>query len=126
MEKLKEIYYNPKTGFLYLTELWQRVKEEGIPVSYGDVKKFLEQQKPYELTKQVVKPKEFSNVYADHILQSTQLDIMIYDRYQFHNYKYVLGVIDVYSRYAGCRAMTNMRMDTIMEKLKDIFDNDFH
>ena len=27
--------------------------------------------------------------------------------------------------YADCRAMTNMRMDTIMEKVQDIFDNTF-
>jgi hypothetical protein len=126
MDRLREIYYNTKTGFLSLNKLWQRVKEEGIPLSQNDVKRFLEQQKPYELTKQVVKPKEFSNVYADHVLQSTQLDIMIYDRFEFHHYKYVLGIIDVYSRYVGCRAMTNMRMETVMEKVQDIFDNDFH
>ena len=124
-EKLKAIYYNPKTGFQSLTKLWQRVKEENIPISYNDVRKWLEQQKPYELHKQVQKPKEFSNTYAERPLQSVQIDIMIYDRFAYHNYKYVLGVIDVYSRYAVCRPLTNMRMGTIMEKLKDIFDNDF-
>ena len=56
-EKLKAIYYNPKIGFLSLKKLWERVKEENIPVSYNDVRKFLEQQKPYELHKQVKKPK---------------------------------------------------------------------
>jgi len=50
---------------------------------------------------------------------------MIYDRYEFHHYKYVIGVIDVYSRKVACRAMTNMRMETIMDDLKDIFDNEF-
>ena len=49
---------------------------------------------------------------------------MVYDRFQLHQYKYVLGVIDVYSRYVSCRPLTNMRMETIMEKLQDIFDND--
>ena len=125
-ERLKELYYNPKSGFLSLTKLWQRVKEEGIPASYNDVRKFLEQQKPHEIYKQVKRPEEFSNVYADHVLQSVQLDVMVYDRFQFHKYKYVIGVIDVYSRYAGCRALTNMRMETLMNRLKDIFDNDFH
>jgi hypothetical protein len=107
-EKLKSLYYDPKKGFLSLSKLWARVKEEDIQVSYNDVKKFLEQH-PYELTKQVKKPSEFSNVYADHVLQCVQIDIMIYDRFAYHNYKYVLGVIDVYSRYISCRAMTNMR-----------------
>ena len=117
-EKLKAIYYNPKSGFLSLEKLWKRVKEETIPASYNDVRKFLEQQKPYELHKQVTRPKDFSNIYADHPLQCVQIDIMIYDRFAYHNYKYLLGVIDAYSRYAVCKALTNMRMGTIMEKLK--------
>ena len=50
---------------------------------------------------------------------------MIYDRFAYHNYKYVLGVIDVYSRDAVCRPLTNIIMGTLMEKLQDIFDNDF-
>ena len=121
-EKLKALYYNPKQGFLSFTKLWQRVKEEGIPVSQSDVRRFLEQQKPYELYKQVKRLTEFSNVYADHPLQCVQIDIMIYDRFAYHNYKYVLGAIDVYSRYAICRPLTNMRMGTIMEKLKEMFE----
>ena len=103
-ERLKELYYSPKTGFLSMNKLWQRVKEEGIPLSQGDVKRFLEQQKPYELTKQIRRPKEFSNVYADHNLQCVQLDIMVYDRFEFHHYKYVIGVIDIYSRRVACRS----------------------
>ena len=55
--RLKELYYNPKSGFLSFNKLWARVKQEGIPLSQGDVKRFLERQKPYELTKQVKKPK---------------------------------------------------------------------
>src|SRR5271157_5201789 len=121
--KLKEIYYNPKEGFLSLNKLWKKVKEKDIPVSYNDVKKFLEQQKAYALTKQVKRPKHFSNIYASHPLQCVQMDIMVYDRYQYHSYKYVLGVIDVYSRYVVCRALTNMKMNTIMEKLKSIFED---
>ena len=50
--RLKELYYNPKTGLLSFNKLWQRVKEEGIPLSQNDVRRFLEQQKTYELHKQ--------------------------------------------------------------------------
>ena len=99
-EKLKAIYYNAKTGFLSFNKLWKRVKEEGIPLSQNDVRIFLEQQKPYELHKQIQKPKEFSNVFADHPLQCTHLDIMIYARNEIHNYKYIIVLLisihDVY------------------------------
>ena len=120
-EKAKELYYNPKSGFLSIPKLWKKIKEAGINLSYNDLKKILEQQEAYQITKQVKKPKDFSNIVADHPLQSTQLDIMIYDRYQYHNYKYVIGVIDVYSRYVVARALTNMRMPMIMSSLKEIF-----
>src|SRR5271157_4276679 len=53
-------------------------------------------------------------------MQSTQLDIMIFDRYQIHSYKYVIGLIDVYSRYVVCRALTNMKISTILSNLKEM------
>ena len=58
-------------------------------------------------------------------MKCTHLDIMIYERFKIHNYKYIIGVIDIYSRRVACRAMTNLRMETIMKDLKDIFENDF-
>ena len=115
-DKLKSIYYNPKQGFLSLTKLWKKVKEENIPLSYNDVRKWLEQQKTYQLNKQVKKPKEFRNVYADHPLQSVQIDIMIYDTITntslFHRCLFSLCCLS---------PLTNMIMGTIMDKLKEIF-----
>ena len=119
-EKAKQLYLNPKSGFLSLPKLWKKIKEANINISYNDLKKILEQQETYQLTKQVKKPKEFSNIIADHPLQCSQLDIMIYDRYQIHNYKYVIGLIDVYSRFVVARALTNMRMSTILTNLKEM------
>jgi hypothetical protein len=40
---------------------------------------------------------------------------MIYDRYE-----YILVVVDIYSRYADARPLTNRENKTIMENLKDI------
>ena len=125
LDKLHDLYYNQKMGFLSMNKLWKRVTEEGIKLSYGDVERFLEQQQPYELHKQEVRPDEFSHIYADHLLQCVQMDVMIYDRFEFHNYKYVLGVIDVYSRKVACRAMTQHDEETVIKNLRDIFDNDF-
>jgi hypothetical protein len=45
---------------------------------------------------------------------------MIYDRYEYHHYKYILVVVDIYSRYADARPLTNRENKTIMENLKDI------
>jgi transposase InsO family protein len=45
---------------------------------------------------------------------------MIYDRYQWKQYKYILVIIDIHSRYAEARAMTNRENTTIMENIKSI------
>lgn len=119
---LEELYYQSGTVFLSRDKFWKKVKEEGINASYNDVKKFLEKQETYQINKPFKKPEEFSTIMAYFPLQCVQLDICVYDRFALHNYKYILGVIDVYSRYVICKALTNMRMDTIMSKLKEIFD----
>ena len=95
--------------------MWRKVKEEGIEF-------FLEEQETYQINKPVKRHHEFSTIMAYFPLQCVQLDICVYDRYAINNYKYILGVIDDYSRYVICKALTNMRMDTIMSKLKEIFE----
>ena len=46
----------------------------------------------------------------------------MYDRFEFHKYKYILCCVDVYSRYASCRAMTNKKNETILTELQSIFN----
>jgi hypothetical protein len=50
------------------------------------------------------------------------MDIIVYNRYEYHKYKYILVVIDIYSRFAQARAMTNRKNETILKNLKDIID----
>ena len=121
-EKLSELYYNPRTGFQTKRKLYQTARANGIQVSEGDVQRFLEKQEVHQITKQVQKPKEFSTIYAPEPMSSVQTDVCIYDRYQIDGYKYILGVIDVYSRYAICRPLTNLRVDTLLTEMKSIFD----
>ena len=65
---VKELYHNPKFGFLSMLKLWQRMKQQGIKVSYNDMKRITEQEDTYQIHKQVKKPEEFSNVVADYPL----------------------------------------------------------
>jgi hypothetical protein len=70
--------------------------------------------------KPIRKSKNFNSIYANYPKQIYQADIIIYDRYTYHNYKYILVVIDINSRYASARAMTNRKLSTIIEKFEDI------
>ena len=106
-DALKALWYSLKTGFTSLSKFWVTVKKSIPDVSYLDVKTFLARQEAQQITKQVQRPKEFSNIISNQFFFSTQMDVCVYDRYKIDNYKYILGVIDVFSRYAVCRALTN-------------------
>lgn len=123
-EILKEYYYKPEFGLLSNEKFHKKLKSVGVHVKRSDVDKFITKQIANQLTKKQTKtkPEEFNTIVAPFPGANYQMDIMIYDRYEVNNYKYVLCVIDVYSRYASCRAMTNRTMTNIVENVKSIFD----
>lgn len=118
MVKLKDIYYDASKGYL---SLYKKAKEEIHDITRAGVKKFLEEQEVYQVYKEGKKPKEFNSILANKKRDCFQIDIIIYDRYKVNGYQYILCVVDVHTRYASCRAMTNRENVNILYKLKDIF-----
>lgn len=120
MENLRKLYYNPKEGFISKDKLYSKVKESKLDLTYTDVDKFYKAQAVNQVMKPIRKSKYFNSICALYPHNIYQMDIIIYDRYTYHNYKYILVVIDIYSRYVDARAMTNRRMETIIENFEDI------
>ena len=120
MNELKELFYDPKTGYISIDKLYTKVKNNKLDLTYKQVKDFYDSQGVNQVMKPARKTKKFNSIYANYPRQIYQADIIIYDRYTYHNYKYILVVIDIYSRYASARAMTNRRMETIIENFNDI------
>ena len=122
-EILKEIYYNPKTGFTNSNKLYLKAKDLGYNITHKEVNDFLNKQETTQITKEQKRPKYFSSITAEKIRSEYQMDIMVYDRYKYHKYKYIfVVVIDIHSRYAEARPMTNRNNKTIMNNLIDIFN----
>lgn len=113
-EALQDVYYSPTTGYLSSGKMYQRMNKE---IPFKEVKKFVESQ----LSNQVLRQPVFNTINAEDPGSNYQLDIMVYDRFTYHNNKYILVVIDVYSRYAHCIAMTNRRMETLIDGVKKCF-----
>lgn len=121
-EILKAIYYDPEKGFTSSEKFYRRVRDVGVDVSRKDVDEWLRKQAVYQINYQGRKPLVYQSIYAPYIRYNYQMDILIQDKYKIDNYKYILCVVDTYSRYAQCRVMTNRENSTIVEKLKDIFE----
>ena len=75
-----------------------------------------------ELIKEFRRPKYYNTIISPGVKNNYQMDIIVYNRFKWKKYKYILCVIDVYSRYASCKALTNVREDTILNAMKEIFD----
>ena len=119
--KLLKYYYNPETGFLSATKLYKKLKEIYPQLTLKHVKDFINKQYTAQLNKPIHKPKVFSSIFSPMPKNNYQLDIMVYDRYAFNGYKYIIVVIDVYSRFSSARAMTSRKMKNIIENIEDIF-----
>jgi hypothetical protein len=120
---LTKIYYSPDEGFISSDKLYRKAKTNYPNITRKNVDEFLKKQYTAQVNRQQKRPKQFNSIISPAPRNNYQIDIMIYDRYEFHGYKYILCVIDVYSRYAEARAMTNRNNTTIMHNLKDIFSS---
>ena len=121
--KISKIYYDPEEGFLSESKLYKKLIDKNINVTHAYLKKWLSKQETAQLTKHTKKPTQYNSIIAsDGPRGNYQMDIIVYNRYAYHGYEYILCVVDVDSRYAQCRAMTNRQLSTIIENLKNIFD----
>jgi len=119
---IKKFIYNPRQGLVSEDKLFKKLKSEGYNVTKNELKNIIKDQFFYQVTKPQRKPHKFNIIWSPYVGYNVQMDIMVYDRYEFHNYKYILCIIDVHSRYALCRGMTNREDKTILDKMKSIFD----
>lgn len=115
------MYYDSKNGYPSLTKFIKLVKAKHPLIKANKIKLFLEKQETYQVNKQAVKPKVFNTILANNVADNFQMDFVIYDRYEIDKYKYILCCVEVYSRYAQCRAMTSRTNEALLEEIKDIF-----
>ncbi|CAP39320.1 Protein CBG22824 [Caenorhabditis briggsae] len=119
---LEDAYYNPETGFCGINELQRKTKK---PTEV--VKKFLNEQDVYTLHKPARKNFKSERVYVHNIDEQWQSDLVEMIPYAEENkdFKYLLTVIDCFSKYAWVIPLktktgkeTANALQTIFEKRK--------
>ena len=125
MEKiLKETYFNPNDTGSYggVKRLYSKVKNKGI--SKKDVLNFLRGEDTYTLFKPVRKRFKTQKTYAagpHHIWQSDLTDMQSYSAYN-QEYRYLLFIIDVFSRYLWISAIKDKKPETLIGEFENLFD----
>jgi hypothetical protein len=102
MDKVKEIFYSPSEGFSNFGELWRKVKEKKINVTYKQVKEFYESQAVNQVYK-VPNNKNYKPIVNPfNSVGCLQMDLMDINKFFRENghHTFILCVVDVWSRYA--------------------------
>ena len=100
-QELRDLYYDPMTGFQSRERLYQKARERGVKVSRREVKEWLESQDTYTRHKPVVKRHKFRKTYVNGLADQIQLDLVDMSKFSHRNqgYRWILTGIEILSRY---------------------------
>jgi len=124
---LREVYFNPasKASFSGAKKIYKVVQDykkggiidKTIKITNNDIKKFLEEQSTYQIHKREVKKFSRRKTMVSYVDQQWQADLVDMQKYKKDNndYKYILTVIDLFSRYAWAKPLKSKRGEGVKE-----------
>lgn len=129
-EKLNKIYYNPNhpSSFSGINKLYQEIKKDkklGQYISVEIVKSWLKKQNTYTLHKPIrkkFKRRKTISAGIDYQWQADLADLQKYSK-DNNNNRYLLCVIDIFSKYAWVIPIKNKTGQVLIEAFQSIFKN---
>lgn len=123
---LKDIYYNPSNAasFSGPDKLYHYVKKDGkYDLSRYKLRKWLSNQEPYSLQRPYRRPQNRPNIVVAGIDDQFSADLMDLVKFAKYNdgYKYVLVVIDVFSKYLWLRKLKDKKGESVARAFESIF-----
>lgn len=122
---LSGIYYKlPKSAsFTGYNRLLEEVKKRRLQITGKDVKKWLQKQEVYTLHKQrkLRFPRlKYNSMNIDDVWSIDLMDMQNISRFNYKQ-RYILAVIDNFSRYAWCVPMKDKKSDTVLKSFQKNF-----
>ena len=87
-QELRDIYYNPNTGFQSAERLYIKVLENGLNVNRKQVKEWLNAQNTYTRYKPVVRRHKFLQTVVYYVGEQIQMDLIDMGKYKSQNKRY--------------------------------------
>lgn len=113
---LNEIYYNPKTGYVGISEL---ARKSGLTQS--EVKHWLESQRTYTLHKPIRHRFSTRRVKVSKIDDQWQADLVDMQAYKDQGKNYILTIIDIFSKYAWAIPIRKKTSEEIKASFEKVF-----
>ena len=121
---LKQLYNDPATGFVSERKLYLKARELDPKIKVKDVKAFLDKQEAKQINFQQ-KRAGFHHIIAHFPRNNFQADLLDLQKYKGVNrgYRYILVVIDVYSRYAWLIPLKSKGAHEVANAFVELFDS---
>lgn len=123
-EYLKEIYYTPEnpSSFGGFKSLYDDVKNVYPNIRRNRIKEWLEKQYTYTLHRNARRNFKRNRIYVSHIDENWEADICDMQKFSRENneYKYILTVIDVLSKYLWAKPLKKKSSDEVVLAFKKI------
>ena len=101
-QELRDIYYNPDTGYQSAERLYQKAKEKGLNVSRKIIKDWLKTQDAFTRYKPIIRRHKFQRTFVKDLGDQIQMDLVDMRKYKNQNkgYYWILTAVEILSRYA--------------------------
>jgi transposase InsO family protein len=110
-------FHYEENNYPSATRLYKILKQEGVAnVTLSKVKEFLNDKEETQLTKVVFNSKN-NRIIAFYPYEFVNIDIFVLDKYETANkgYKYILCMIDIFSRFVNAVPMRNKDEETVLK-----------
>ena len=127
-QELRDIYYNPSTGYQSMERLYQKAKKSGSKVSRKLVKDWLKTQDTYTRYKPIIRKHKYQRTFVRDLGDQIQMDLVDMGKYKDQNkgFYWILTAVEILSRYAFTipvyRKTTKYMTEAVSELLKKFND----
>ena len=121
-EIIKKAYYDLSKGLVSAKNLYKKLKPEHPEITLKQISEFIKNQATHQIhAPKKIQLNEYHQIRAPG-LGELQLDILDLSNYSRQNkgFRYILVVIDIYSRYSFERALKTKAGSVVLEAMKYI------
>jgi transposase InsO family protein len=120
---IKEMYDDPAIGgSIGRDKLYAKIKQQYLGITKQDVEAFLDNRESHQLTLPVIKGKVVKPLMTKRPNQHWQMDLIVLKKLKSSNkeYKYILTVIDTFSKFAWAVPLKSKKGDVVAKAVENI------
>lgn len=117
-DKIRQIYYNPESGFVGVEKLFRKLKSEGV--NRKDILKFLKKQEVYQVNRK--NNKRSGSFIPRFPLQEFQIDLIYLDDKHLNQASYGLCCIDAFTKKADIELMKRRTKSSTVDAMMNVLD----